>query len=145
MDDGHAAPEVKSVTRRRKKGEPEPVIVSDQHLSDAVGLVTLVTNAYASSRKSAWTNGGLDVDYVEVEVAKLRLDADETLIIANPLARGLAEYGVSLPWWAQFGGALLSVYGERMGRARGIDAAIERRRHELAKGGNGEASPSPAP
>lgn len=136
--DAHEAPKV-----RRKRGEPAPVVVTDEHLSDAVGLLTMSGEAFAMYKRGQWSNHRnaagrpLDAAFVAHHVEQLRFSSDEVMAMARPLARGMAENNVRMPWYAQFFLAALPLVGPRLSIAQGVDAA-------LAKAAKGQAEESPA-
>lgn len=92
-------------------GAPE---VTDKHQETAVGMLVMLdmlTRQWAASH------------YEDVlEPASLK-DLDQRLKLTDaqidgmsePLARGLAENGVELPWWAQLGLAGAGVYASKLG------------------------------
>lgn len=142
--EGHAAPDAPEVSKpRRKRGEPAPVVVTDEHLSDAVGLLTMSGEAFAMYKRGQWSGHRnaagrpLDAAFVNQYVEQLRFSSDEVMTMARPLARGMAEHGVRMPWYAQFFLAALPLVGPRLSIAQGVDAA-------LAKAAKGQAEESPA-
>lgn len=126
--------------RRKKKGEVEPVIVTEEHLADALGLVQMAGGFFVMRQDVKWGNV-LDADYKREQLAALTMTPAEELRIAQPLARGFAEHGIRAPWWAQLALATFAVMGPRLALANGIDAAIAKRT-KGQEGDAGEAAPS---
>lgn len=116
--------------RRKKKGEKEPVVITDEHMSDALGLVVMVTGYYEHRCNVKWGDELFDPEWKRAQLAKIHVSDEEAMTMARPLARGFAELGISAPWWAQLALASFAVMGPRMSLVAGIDAAIAKRERE---------------
>ena len=109
-----------------------PVVVTDEHMQDAVGILTMAGEAFAAYKHGQWTNyrnargESLSPQYVKQQSDSLKFTPEEVQMMATPLARGMAENGLRLPWYAQFALAALPLVGPRFSLAQGLDAALAR-------------------
>ena len=133
----HAADDVgasiEQPRRRKKKGEKEPVIVTDEQVAEALGAVLLLTGMYKANADRKWGDT-FAPEWKREQLDKLEVSQDEALTVARPLARGMAEHGITLPWWAQCAAAALAIMQPRIALVNGIDAAIEKRKKLEAEG-----------
>lgn len=113
--------------RRKKRGEKEPVIVTDEQVAEALGAVLLLAGMYKANADRKWGDT-FAPEWKREQLDKLEVSQDEALTVARPLARGMAEHGITLPWWAQCAAAALPIMQSRMALVNGIDAAIEKRK-----------------
>ncbi len=119
--------------RRKKRGEKEPVIVTDDQVAEALGAVMLLTGMYKANADRKWGDT-FAPEWKKEQLDKLEVSQDEALTVARPLARGMAEHGITLPWWAQCAAASLAIMQPRMALVNGIDAAIEKRKKLESEG-----------
>lgn len=116
---------------RKAKGAQQPTQeVTDKHYETAVGMLVMV---------DMFTRGWAATRYEDVLEPTSLKDLDQRLKLteaqidgmSEPLARGLAENGVELPWWAQLGLAGAGVYANKLGTLAQLEKL--KKKHDAAE------------
>lgn len=95
---------------RRKKAAPEPAPEpTDKHIETARGVVMLADSFFIAHVRQRYADS-MTPESVEQLASRLAMKPEQVDALSEPLARGLAEEGVELPWWAQLGMAAAGVY-----------------------------------
>lgn len=99
---------------RKPKAAPEPAqTVTDKHLDTAKGMLQTFDMLFRMQVRSNFEDF-LTAENLAALDQKVKLQEEQVEGMAAPLAVGLAENGVELPWWAQFGLAGLGAYGGKL-------------------------------
>lgn len=126
---GEPAPKKK---RGKGKAQAEPVDV-DAHRETAKGFVVTADALFRGWAKSRYS-AVLDENSLRQLDAQLALTEPQADALADPLARGLAESGVEIPWWGQLALAAGAMYVPKLGALAQLDRMKEEHdKREAAK------------
>jgi len=108
---------------RKKKVEAPPVEPSDKHVETARGLLMMVDSFFVAHVRTRFAES-LEPENVEQLARRCSATPEQIDALAEPLARGLAEEGVELPWWAQLGLAASGVYLPKLMMLHALDEQV---------------------
>jgi len=119
-DDGAPTPKR---GRSKKKAEAPPSEPSDKHVETARGLLLMADSFFVAHVRSRYADA-LEPENVEQLARKCAATPEQVNALAEPLARGLAEENVELPWWAQLGLAASGVYLPKLMMLSALDEQV---------------------
>lgn len=119
---------------RKKKTEAPPAEPTSEHLATALGLVATADAFFVAHVRERYSEV-LTPENLESLARKVATAPEQQRALAEPLARGLAEEGIELPWWAQLGMAAAGVYLPKMAMLSQLDKqAAEAKKQRESEG-----------
>jgi hypothetical protein len=112
---------------RKPKAAPAEPVDPSTHLDAAKGIIAVADSVFRASVRGRYADD-LTEENLSALDKRLALTPAEMDALAGPLAQGLAENGVELPWWAQLAMAGVGLYGPKLGMLASLDKQVEAHR-----------------
>lgn len=110
---------------RKAKAPQEPAQEpTEKHLDTARGLVITADAFFRQHVRSRFEEALTEESLAQLD-AKVKLQEGQIDALADPLARGLAEEGVELPWWAQLGLAGFGMYAGKLAMLSSLEKKVK--------------------
>jgi hypothetical protein len=135
-----SANEAPKAKRGRKPKAPEPEKSPEEFEAMARGLLTMADGFFRSHVRGRYEEHFAPEFMAQLD-AKMKLQEPQIDAMAEPLARGLQENGVDLPWWAQFALAGFGVYAGKLGTLATLDKKVEEHQKANAPAPASEVKP----